>query len=469
MSKLSISLSLTNPPRRIPIEIESDAISKSLFAVASKATSIPIGGMKLIFRGRIISNKGEGDDVSVAEEFMLESGSVIHCMGKPVLVENVNANADANAATTSASSSGAGVSSGSTVSVPPTASTTTSTSASNLDLSSALQTIKNSHPGADYKTALTTLSKLLQNVIQNPMEEKYRKVKNTNAAFQKRLGRLNGSQQAIYAIGFKTVGEEYVLAPSPEAWPSLLQADSTIGQALRDYDASTSSSSRNRSSNNNSGPSAGVDMGFGGVPTMPSMPNMPNMGTNGMPPAGSMPPGMLTDLLSNPTALQSMLQDPMVQQMMQNHPQLANNPQMQQQMRMLANNPQMMEQMSRMMSDPNMMERMTQMMQGGGMGNMGMGVGGDSMGNNSMGGGMDMNRQMELMRQFANANSANSNANANTNATPASNNVGAAPNNSASANQNTNNGASNNNGGGNDEMTEEEMIAAAIARSMREQ
>jgi hypothetical protein len=39
MSKINLSLSLTNPPRRLPIEIEKDATANQLFEVASLATS----------------------------------------------------------------------------------------------------------------------------------------------------------------------------------------------------------------------------------------------------------------------------------------------------------------------------------------------------------------------------------------------------------------------------------------------
>jgi len=411
--------------------------------------------MKLIFRGRIIANKGDGDEMNVIEEFKLEDRSVIHCMGKPN-PPSVDADANVNVAATSATTN-----SGSTV-IPPAASASASASAPSIAVSSnplksSLQQMKSSHPGIDYKIGLTTLSKLLQNVIQNPMEQKYRKVKKTNAAFQKKLGRLNGANEAILAIGFQTVGEEYVLTPSPEAWPALLESKATLDQAVRDYEAQQSRPM----------PAATGDMGFGGMPNLGM-----GMGAGagaGMPGMGgmNMPPGMeqaMSSILSDPQALQNMLNDPMVQNMMQNHPQFANNPMAQQQMRTLANNPQMLQQMSQMMSNPQMMSRMQQMMQNNGaMGGMGNHTNANNTGMPAAGSGsaMDMNRQMEIMRQFANMNNANANASTN----------GAASG-GASGNQNTNNAGSNNtnnNGGSDGQMTEEEMIAAAIARSLREQ
>ena len=445
-NKLQCSLSLTNPPRRVPIEIDSNASAKSLFEVASQATSIPVKGMKLIFRGRIIAYKeSDVDGVSVIEEFKLENGSVIHCMGKAV--ENLAP----SSSTASASSSSTGASSGSTV-IPPSASNTAAAAAAAptaapSTLSTALLKIKTSHPAADYLTALTTMSKLLSNVIGHPMEEKYRKVKRTNAAFQKRLGRLNGANDALTAIGFTTVGEEYVLTPSPEAWPKLLESKATLDQGIAGHNA------QQAQQHQQAAPS--LDMGFGGVPSMPGtgtgmntgMPSMPNM------PAG-MDASAMAGILSNPQALQSMLSNPMVQQMMQNHPQLANNPQMQEQMRMLAGNPQMVEQLSTLMRDPNAMARVSSMMQQGGMPGMG------GMGGAGAAPPMDMNRQMEMMRQLASMNGgggANSNSNAG-----ASTNV-----NSNNAPQQQQNPSGNNNNG-DDQLTEEEMIAEAIARSLRE-
>ena len=467
MSKQQLSLSLTNPPRRVPIEVENGASAKDLFDVASLATNIPVTGMKLIFRGRIIASKN--DEISVMEEFKLEEGSVIHCMGKPI--ESLPSVAVAAATNSNASSAST---SGSTVTIPPpaaaaasaaaaAAASTNSTTQAPSSLTAALNKIKTSYSASDYKTALTTLSKLLSNVIQNPMEDKYRKVKNTNAAFQKRLGRLNGANDAILSIGFTSVGEEYVLQPSPDAWPKLLASKSTLDQALTDHDLQQAQQLQQQQQQQQVN---STDMGFGGSPNF----NMPDMGMGmGMPPGGGAGGGLggmdqstMSNMLSDPQALQSMLQNPMMQQMIQNHPQFANNPMMQEQMRMLANNPQMIQQMSRLMSDPANRERMNAMMQ-----NMG-GAGGMNAPGAGAGSGMDMNQQMEMMTQFANIAPGAGGAN---NATSV-NNRNSANNNASGTNQQQNQSGNNNgsNGSGGDgEMTEEQMLAEAIARSLREQ
>ena len=476
MSKVKLSLSLTNPPRRVPIEIAADASAKNLFEEASKATKIPIEKMKLIFRGRIISNKGGDDEVKVMEEFKLEEGSVIHCMGKPVetpIASAANASTNSNTATTAGSTVTPPAASASAAPAP--ASSATATASTPSSLSSALLKIKNSHPPTEYKTAINTLLKILSNVINNPMEEKYRKIKKTNAAFHKRIGRLNGANDAILAIGFVVQGEEYVLTPSPEAWPKLVEAKSVLDKAVVDHDNQQLQQQQQQGAfGSGTGTGSNMDMGFGGLGTgAPSM-NMPGSGMPGMnfPNMPNMPPMPAgfdpSAILSNPQMLQSILQNPMTQQMLQNHPQFANNPMMQQQMRMLMDNPQMMEQMSRMMSDPNVRARMNAMMQGnngmgmggmGGMGGTGMGAGGGSGGMGNVGGASPTNmaNQMEIMRQFANSMN-----NTNNNTTASNSNQQQQQ---GGANQNQ----SGNNGGNDSEMTEEEMIAAAIARSLREQ
>lgn len=479
MTTLKLSLSLTNPPRRVPIEITADSSAKNLFQVASEATKIPPDNLKLIFRGRIIANSNE-DGGNVVDEFKLEDGSVIHCMGKPVEGNGpVTSTAPvvATASTGPAAAAGRNVESSPAVPIPP-------------PLENALARMKSNHSVAEYKAALDTLTKLLSNVIQHPMEEKYRKVKKSNPVFHKRLGRLTGATETLSAIGFCSVvgggggdaanddGEEYyVLTPSPDAWPKLLQSKETIDQAVRNHEVEQQQQQQ-RQTQNSGNPSSFLGNSF--QSGMNPMNFQSGMGAAGV------DPSVMSNILSNPNALRDLLQNPALQQMMQNHPYFANNPMMMEQMRMLANNPQMMDQISRMMSDPMQVSRMNDMMnrmQGGN----GLGFGTGSSGGT---GSMNMSQQMEIMRQMANlsrdGSSSSSNSSAagdgihpsstftaqmsnsanNTTTTREHSNV----NPSTTATSNSRSSSSNNNNSRNgSEMTEEEMIAEAIARSLREQ
>lgn len=390
---LKVNLTLTSSPSspRVEISVPNSGITSSkLREVISNATKIPLSSLKLIFRGRLIADKNEGD---VVTEYKLEDGCVLHCMGKP----------DTSSSTTTTTTAGASVSMGSTA-------TTTDSSSQKANVTSnledALKSLKtNCGSGDKYMTAVTTLEKIVSNITGHPMEEKYRKVKRDNAAFQRRLGSFTGSREVMLAVGFQEQDfngvAHYVLVPSPEAWPSLVKAHDQIKAAVTQAKAATQT--------------------FTPPPPMNLPGNLPNMGS--MPP---IMPGMesaMQNLMSNPQQLQAMLQNPMVRNMMESDPRFANNPMLRQSLDALANNPQMMEQMSQMMADPGMRSQINNMMR---------------------------QQQSSTMPSMFPPNPA-----------PPSNNA------NSTANNTNNNNTNSSNGDG--DQTEEEMIAEAIARSLREQ
>ena len=480
---VSISLSLTNPPRRIPIELPSPSPSCKLHELASKATTIPESTIRLIYRGRIIPPRQ--DNNNVIEDFNLEDGSVIHCIGKPTSTASVVATSNNNNNNSSTANLDSGnsttVSAGSFVTPPPSNSATATVTRSNElttsenngqhPLTQALQTMKSNHPQSEYATALNTISKILSNIINNPIEEKYRKVKRNNPAFTKRLGRLTNSHEVMMTIGFtpttSSIGneDEYTLVPSAEAWPKLTHCKQLIDDEIRI--SSSNNNNHNHQQQSTSSPSSIPDLGFSAIPPSSSHfgGGLPSMATN---PSQALQ--MMGATLSNPSALQSMLSNPMIQQMIMNDPRMRNNPMMQNAMRDFMNNPNMMQQMSQMMNDPTVRSSINAMMQqqqsfGDNNSNSGNAFGN---GNNVL---PNMTAQMEMMRQFANMNGIQSQQQSNST--------------TLSSNHSNNNGSNSNQqqqqqnqGGGNDtnarnegdnEMTEEEMIAEAIARSLREQ
>ncbi len=66
---------------RIEITIPTNATSSQLRHVAANAADIPLTGLRLIFRGRMIVEKSTG---SVMKEFGIEDGSALHVVGKPI-------------------------------------------------------------------------------------------------------------------------------------------------------------------------------------------------------------------------------------------------------------------------------------------------------------------------------------------------------------------------------------------------
>jgi len=403
--------------KRVPLILADDETTNNTMTPTqlrnkvSAVTKIPLKDLRLIFRGRMI--KDDDTIESVLNEYKLENDSVLHCMGKPT-IENNNNHSTSATETTSASavssSSGASVTSSTRTVVPPlsTSRTTNASSASagtagiprtipamnlNDPLNKSLLRLRQNNPPSVYATGVETLGKVLKNITDHPLEEKYRKVKKQNAAFRKRLGGLVGGHDCMLATGFivendsEGGGEEvYKLHATAEKWTYLtttaqrIVADATQQAKLRQQQqshqpspagitgttASTASGNANTSAAGGSGGGFGGGFPSGGMNMNMNDPNVQNM---------------MSQVMNNPESLSAALQNPMVQQMMRNNPDIS--PSMRQDMATLSNNPAMLQQMTQRMQDPAVQAQMRQAMSAAGNGGGG-GGGGGGMGNMMM-------------------------------------------------------------------------------------
>jgi len=83
---ITIYLIKSSSPR-IELTIAKDATPSQLRQAAADATDIPLAGLRLIFRGRMIVEKSSG---SVVDEFGIEEGSALHVVGKPKTLASVS-------------------------------------------------------------------------------------------------------------------------------------------------------------------------------------------------------------------------------------------------------------------------------------------------------------------------------------------------------------------------------------------
>lgn len=283
---LQLTVTGTQGAPRVPLKILPTVTATELRQKVSEATSIPLSSLRLIFRGKLIADDAGKQAV---EEFKLEEGSVLHCMGKPSSGPAVSREESATALPGSALPSA-----GPRMTIPPVAAISRVSPLSPTvsdPFKNSLQALRASNSSADYLTAVTTLEKILNNITQHPMEEKYRKVKKDNPAFQRRLGALAAGDLVMQAAGFTTSienGEEvYLLQQSAEAWPRLLASKAAVSAAVNEAK---------------------------GAPRPPVVPQAPLLG----PVAGdsaAMPFGhtpatqdAMTSLFSDPSALQNMMQ-----------------------------------------------------------------------------------------------------------------------------------------------------------------
>jgi hypothetical protein len=306
--EISIQLIVTAEPGapRVSLNIPKSITAAKLREIASESTKIPLAAIKLIFRGRLIAS----DDSKLAvDEYKLEEGSALHCMGKPVLSDDSSAPSDSAATASSVLVPSSLV--GSTVSISAASASAAASASSSLSsdpLLLALQNMRATNSPADYQTAVQVLDKLLANIIAHPLENKYRRVKKENPAFQRRLGGVPGGEAVLLAAGFVSgkddkdeAADVYMMQASEDAWTRLLAVKEKVARAVREIDAARATNL----------PTAATGVGALNPFSMPSM-----VGGGGMPAdlmgmgSGGMPPEMnrlISGMMSDPTAMQNML------------------------------------------------------------------------------------------------------------------------------------------------------------------
>ena len=103
------------------------------------------------------------------DEYKLEDGCVVHCLGKPSTLTTTASTPPATVAPVAAATATAGAS----VTAPPAtsaAAAATASSSSTADaLTAALERLKAENDPSTFLTAVTTLSKVIDNIVSHPM------------------------------------------------------------------------------------------------------------------------------------------------------------------------------------------------------------------------------------------------------------------------------------------------------------
>ncbi|XP_074568637.1 uncharacterized protein LOC141825148 [Curcuma longa] len=90
-----------------------------------------------------------------------------------------------------------------------------------------LRSLKKNHKndGVGVEKAFTTLAIYVRNVVKNPEEEKFRKIRLGNLNFQDRVGRLKGGMEFLELCGFEKVeGDKYLYLPRDKVDLTVLNA-----------------------------------------------------------------------------------------------------------------------------------------------------------------------------------------------------------------------------------------------------
>jgi hypothetical protein len=100
-------------------------------------------------------------------------------------------------------------------------------------------------PLGKWRAAVTTILRILANVLQDPFEEKYRRVRLQNPTFQAKVSTVAGALDFLHAAGFGYVSERdetFLALPSPA--PEVPLQTRVIYQRLRQILNDTQEDSR---------------------------------------------------------------------------------------------------------------------------------------------------------------------------------------------------------------------------------
>eukprot|EP00930_Biecheleria_cincta_P078170 TRINITY_DN6557_c0_g4_i1.p1 TRINITY_DN6557_c0_g4~~TRINITY_DN6557_c0_g4_i1.p1 ORF type:complete len:414 (+),score=130.73 TRINITY_DN6557_c0_g4_i1:181-1422(+) len=232
----------------------------------------------------------------------------------------------------------------------PSVTAVSTTSAANEELEAALKELA-SNPVEERRAALGMLLKMTENVEKDPGEQKFRRIKMSNAAFMKKVGAAAGGVDVMVAAGWLPD----VTPEGEDAW--VMNDDAARQQGDIQKRLAAEVAKLPAAPAPAPAPASTPAPAAGGY-TGPGLDALNGLG--GFDGLGGLGAG-------NP-ALQQAMQNPALMQQAQHM--MQNNPQMMAQAQQMMQNPQMMAQMQQMMQNPQAMAQLQQMMggMGGGMG-----------------------------------------------------------------------------------------------------
>lgn len=180
---------------------------------------LPSTSQKWIYKGRVLD-----DQHTISEEGFID-GDTVHVVKTAVSVSSATAAAAPEANVRSF------------VPVP--------------QFDQAMRSFLSMHSSADdIKMSLSTIHKIVSNIVKNPYEEKYRKVRSSNALIQRKLVSVSGALAVLEAVGFvRTTQEEYSINISAAAWDNLVACQRKLELFLQKVENETNSSASPISNN----------------------------------------------------------------------------------------------------------------------------------------------------------------------------------------------------------------------------
>jgi hypothetical protein len=176
-------------------------------------------------------------------------------------------------------------------------------------------------PETERLTALRTLQKVVQNVVDAPLEPKYRKIKRGNPALAKRLDPVDGAFDCLLALGFSGAVEDgeqlLVLEADEEAWSKILTGNARLKAGIAALEAPAPAPVQPPPMQMPFGAPFGSPFGLGQAGPPLGGADMASLMSN------PMVQQRMQQIMSDPDQIQAMFNNPMVRQMTQSNPAMA--------------------------------------------------------------------------------------------------------------------------------------------------
>jgi len=279
---------------------------RSVKHTVQQLSEVPQHQQKWIYKGRILTDEQTVRTAGIAE-------------GDVVIVMRTAATS-ASSTTTTSGAVGAALPAG----APPVPVQQLQPRVTTARFDAAMMELLQNPEGA-VKDAVGVLAKIAGNIVAHPMEDKYRRLNRTNAAFSKKVGAVPGGASCMAALGFHLEGDEWVLVPSAEAWENLVACKNKLerfatklSQVAVGADAAATLSSSSSSSSSSSASSASSSSSSAAAGVVPAA--APTAATAPASTAGAALPVDPASILILQQVLQTMQQQQQQQQQQQPPP-----------------------------------------------------------------------------------------------------------------------------------------------------
>ena len=214
----------------------------------SSLSSVDINQQKWIYKGRILND----NNCSINDANIKESDTII-------VMKTAGSSSSSSTPSSSTPTSSSSTTTSSSLPTTPLSSTPLPSSIfnpppiNNQQFDNAMYILlENNNDKNIIENTVNLINKIIINIINNPHNEKYRKISKSNKTFTDKIYTVTGGIDIMTALNFQPIGDDYVMTPSADAWNNLIASKTKLDRFVQKLQLSSSSSSTSSSSSSSS-------------------------------------------------------------------------------------------------------------------------------------------------------------------------------------------------------------------------